>query len=179
MATQYTVDETLSLNGMCPVARKALIGDKLNDLSAELTAEGAARTAQAIVHVSQTITLAECQAALAGVKTVVKTTALPLHARLIATLYTLDYFDNAGDTAVVSLVTGGTTANGILNLADVSTGGGGASAVKIACTGAEAISFLDFGGQTITTTLTSDVDINTFANTKGDFTLDLFYVVLA
>jgi len=129
------------------------------------------------VRRGQTITLADCQAAANGVKTLARTTVLPADARIITALYSLTYFDNAGDTGVISLVSGGTTVNGLLNLTDVSTGGSGGSATKIACTGAQVIPWLSFSGQTITTTLTSDVDLNTLD--KGSFSLDIFYVVLA
>ena len=171
-------DMVYSLNHMCPVAAKVAMGDGILAMQTELLRLAAVdATTTAVIHATHTITLANCQAAVGGVKTLARTTVLPANARLVQALYTLTYFDNAGDTGVESIVAGGTTANGILNLTDVSTGGAGVAATKIAATGAQVIPWLSLSGQTITSTLTSSVDLNTL--TKGGYELDIFYVVLA
>ena len=130
-----------------------------------------------VVHVTHTITLANMQAVAGGVKFLTRSTVLPANARIIGALYTFTNVDNAGNTAVASIVSGGTTANGVLNIADASTGGGVAQATKVLCAGSQsAIPWLSFSAQTIATTVTTDVDLNTV--TKGAVEVDIFYVVV-
>ena len=131
------------------------------------------------LRIDKTTDAALISGAAPGMKTVTKNfaAALPAQARVIATeLILTEVVDNVTNNATVALKVGGTDDNGLVADVDVTTGGIGLG--SHAGAGADAaVPFKSLSAQQLAAVLTATEDVNTM--TKGDLTINVFYVILA